>query len=77
MKYFTWRPFHLIILVLFVGSSSLFAQIKLPKLISDGAIFQRDTELKIWGWASPQEKIELTENNIPCSKRHQLNLLKE
>ena len=62
MKYFTWRSFYLIILVLFVGSNSLLAQIKLPKLISDGAIFQRDTELKIWGWASPQEKIELTFN---------------
>ncbi|AYN66326.1 sialate O-acetylesterase [Euzebyella marina] len=60
MKYFTWRSFYLSTLFLFVGSSSLFAQIKLPKLISNGAIFQRDTELKIWGWASPQEKIELT-----------------
>ena len=33
------------------------AQVKLPKLISDGMVLQRDTELKIWGWASPDEAI--------------------
>lgn len=40
-----------------------FGQIKLPKLISDGAILQRDTELKIWGWAAPNEEVELVFNN--------------
>ena len=39
---------------------ALNAQIQLPKLISDGAILQRDTDLKLWGWASPGEKIKLT-----------------
>ena len=33
------------------------AQIKLPKLISDNIILQRDQAIKIWGWASPNEKI--------------------
>lgn len=49
-------------LVLFVVLHSfvLSAQVKLPRIISDGAILQRDTELKIWGWASAGEKIELT-----------------
>lgn len=40
-----------------------FSQIRLPKLISDGAILQRDTELKIWGWAAPNEAVELSFNN--------------
>jgi sialate O-acetylesterase len=39
---------------------SVNAQIQLPKLISDGAILQRDTDLKLWGWASPGEQIKLT-----------------
>lgn len=39
---------------------SLNAQIQLPKLISDGAILQRNTALKVWGWASPGEQIQLT-----------------
>jgi len=37
-------------------------QISLPKLISDGAILQRDTELKLWGWAAPNEAITLNFN---------------
>ena len=39
---------------------TLSAQIKLPKLISDGMVLQRDTKVKIWGWASPQENIQLS-----------------
>ncbi|ADB37763.1 sialate O-acetylesterase [Spirosoma linguale] len=33
------------------------AQIRLPKLISNGMVLQRDAKLKVWGWASPGEKI--------------------
>lgn len=36
-----------------------FCEIRLPRLISDGAVLQRDTELSLWGWASPQEAIVL------------------
>lgn len=35
----------------------LSAQVKLPRLISDGMVLQRDTELRIWGWASPGENV--------------------
>ncbi|MCX2680239.1 beta galactosidase jelly roll domain-containing protein [Galbibacter sp. EGI 63066] len=35
------------------------ADVKLPKLISDGMVLQHDTELKIWGWADPDEEIEM------------------
>lgn len=38
---------------------SIHAQIKLPRLISDGMILQRDSKVNIWGWAAPNEKIEL------------------
>jgi len=37
----------------------LSGQIKLPRLISDGAVFQRGTKLKIWGWASAKEDVSL------------------
>ena len=46
---------NVFILFAFLG----WGQIRLPRLISDGAILQRDTELKIWGWASRNEAIEL------------------
>ena len=43
-------------------SISSFAQIRLPKLISDNMVLQRDKPVKVWGWASPKEKISLTLN---------------
>jgi len=39
------------------------AQIRLPKLISNGMVLQRDVPLTIWGWASPNEKVTLTLSN--------------
>lgn len=38
-------------------------QIKLPRLISDGVVFQREIKLKIWGWASPKEEVTLNFKN--------------
>jgi len=37
----------------------LHAEVSLPKLISDGMVLQRDTKLKIWGWATAGEKITI------------------
>ena len=37
--------------------TSMQGQVRLPRLISDGMVLQRDTELKIWGWASPGENV--------------------
>jgi sialate O-acetylesterase len=49
----------LFILILFSAIHSN-AQIHLPKLISDNMVLQRDKAIKVWGWASPNEKITLT-----------------
>jgi len=47
-----------IALFLFISLSlSAFATVRLPKLISDGMILQRNCNVKIWGWADPKEKI--------------------
>ena len=40
-------------------SAFLFGQVRLPKLISDGMVLQRDTKLKIWGWAEKGENISV------------------
>ena len=37
-----------------------YAAISLPKLISDGMVLQRNTKIKVWGWAAPNEKVKLT-----------------
>ncbi|SOD81393.1 sialate O-acetylesterase [Spirosoma fluviale] len=39
------------------------AQIRLPKLINDGMVLQRDASLKVWGWAKPGEKIAVRFKN--------------
>ncbi|TKB95726.1 sialate O-acetylesterase [Pedobacter cryophilus] len=36
-----------------------YAQIKLPALVSDSMVLQRDIPLNIWGWASPNEKVKV------------------
>lgn len=43
----------------FFAVSNLSAQIRLPQLIADSMVLQRDTKLKIWGWASPNENISI------------------
>ncbi len=45
------------------ATSSVIGQIKLPRLLSDGAVLQRDTDLKIWGWATPGEMVDISLKN--------------
>jgi sialate O-acetylesterase len=33
------------------------SQVKLPALISDGMVLQREAKTKVWGWAAPGEKV--------------------
>ena len=39
------------------------AQVRLPRLIRDSMVLQRDTKLKLWGWASPAENVSIRFNN--------------
>lgn len=40
-----------------LGSIAVWAEVRLPLLISDGMILQRDIPLQFWGWASPGEGV--------------------
>ncbi|HUC80289.1 MAG TPA: sialate O-acetylesterase, partial [Flavisolibacter sp.] len=48
------------VLLLSLASS---AQVKLPRIIRDSMILQRDAKLNIWGWASPGEKVTVRFNS--------------
>jgi len=49
--------------LLFILSTQIsFSQVKLPRLIRDSMVLQRDAKIKIWGWASPNEKIKISFN---------------
>jgi sialate O-acetylesterase len=50
----------LIILLLLHVVFAVEAQVKLPRLISNGMVLQRGVPLKIWGWAAPNEKISVS-----------------
>jgi sialate O-acetylesterase len=41
----------------------VFANVRLPGLISDGMVLQRDTPVRMWGWADPFENIRITIND--------------
>jgi sialate O-acetylesterase len=42
---------------LLLAAQFAFGSIRLPKLVSDGMVLQRGVKTKIWGWASPGEKV--------------------
>jgi Beta-galactosidase/beta-glucuronidase len=59
------NPRHLLMMtvtVLLFSVSSL-AQVRLPRLVRDSMILQRDMPVKIWGWASANEKISIRFKN--------------
>lgn len=45
--------------LLFISHAS-FGQARLPLLISNGMVLQRDAKVKIWGWASAGEKVSVS-----------------
>jgi sialate O-acetylesterase len=36
------------------------AEVKLPRLIADGMVLQRNEPVRIWGWADPSEKVKVS-----------------
>jgi sialate O-acetylesterase len=48
-------------LLLFVLATN--ADVKLPRLVSDGMVLQRNESINIWGWANQGEKIKITFKN--------------
>jgi sialate O-acetylesterase len=46
--------------LLLLLSNSVFANITLPNIFSDNMVLQRNAEVKIWGFANPQEEVVIT-----------------
>jgi sialate O-acetylesterase len=40
-------------------STTMMANVSLPNIFGDNMVLQRNSEVKIWGWASPKEEIKL------------------
>jgi sialate O-acetylesterase len=52
-----------IIFLLFLSSTTAVGEVRLPKLVSDGMVLQRDIPVKIWGWANAGEKVSICFGN--------------
>lgn len=55
---------HCIAAVLAMICMNVHAEVKLPSIIGDGMVIQRDEPFRIWGWADRQEKFDLTWNGV-------------
>jgi len=53
---------QLLLLCSLFFSYSAMADVRLPQLIANNMILQRDMKLRIWGWASPGEKVSVDFN---------------
>jgi len=53
--------FSIALMLLLIGLTT-YGAVKLPALISNGMVLQRDAKLKIWGWAAPGEKVTISFN---------------
>jgi len=56
----TFIRYYLILSAIAVTNIQTHAQVRLPRLISDGMVLQRDKPIILWGWASPEERITIT-----------------
>lgn len=48
-----------LIFILLSANTSL-GHVRLPKLISDGMVLQRDANIRVWGWATAGEKVSVS-----------------
>lgn len=52
--------FFSILAAILLVSQAAFAEIKLPAIIASNMVLQRNSQVALWGWANPKEKITLT-----------------
>ncbi|MEO7675334.1 MAG: sialate O-acetylesterase [Verrucomicrobiota bacterium] len=50
-------------------SANAFADVRLPALFSDNMVFQRETSVRVWGWADDGEKVTVNFRNQQKSTR--------
>lgn len=53
----------IILCLIFVCITKSHAEIRLPKVITDGMVLQRETPLNIWGWADAGETVTISLKN--------------
>jgi sialate O-acetylesterase len=54
--------YTLLLAVMIIAGKIAVCQVKLPRLIRDSMVLQRDAKIRIWGWAAKNEKISVNFN---------------
>jgi len=57
------KKLYITVAFLYILVFTVSAEVRLPKMISDGVVFQRNVEMNWWGYASPNENIILMFKN--------------
>ena len=57
------RITSVIVAIAFINLQNINAQVRLPRLVRDSMILQRDVNIKIWGWAAKDEKVNVKFNS--------------
>ena len=50
---------HLLLATLLLSGSLARAEVRLPKVLGSHMVLQRDSQVPLWGWAAPGEKIQI------------------
>src|SRR5687767_14733621 len=50
----------MLVAVYIAMGSSVAGYVRLPSIISSNMVLQQQSQVKIWGWADPYEKVSLT-----------------
>lgn len=51
-----------ILLLILLAAQRNYSQVRLPQIVRDSMILQRDAKINVWGWASAGEKISISFN---------------
>jgi sialate O-acetylesterase len=56
-------------LIGFLSSSASWSDVRLPSLIGDGMVLQRDARIRVWGWADPGEPVRINFHGVTVKTR--------
>lgn len=61
----SWRSRHPALLAAFVVAACAHAEVRLGTPFQDHAVLQRDRPVRVWGWATPGERVRVTLGELP------------
>ncbi|HUQ67190.1 MAG TPA: hypothetical protein VM101_13595, partial [Flavitalea sp.] len=61
--------YMLLFATMIITGTTAVCQVKLPRLIRDSMVLQRDTKFRLWGWAAKNEKVSIRFNGQRASTK--------